>query len=172
MGRTPPTGGRTAGRTASLDFSKPYASIATAIYADASIAGIHDITNLKGFEVGVQAADACAEELQGAGIRSVRIFPTYQALVDAAASQTIKLLCMDQYSANYNLYRLGLQRQYVKAFEVTHNELRRAVRKGDAATLGQLLELGVRALPFVAVPCQQSRHPRGEIFLIRAGVPA
>lgn len=138
---------RTAGRTASLDFSKPYASIATAIYADASIAGIHDITNLKGFEVGVQAADACAEELQGAGIRSVRIFPTYQALVDAAASQTIKLLCMDQYSANYNLYRLGLQRQYVKAFEVTHNELRRAVRKGDAATLGLVEDGMTRVTP-------------------------
>ena len=133
---------RTAGRTASLDFSKPYASITTAIYADASIGGIHNMTNLKGFEVGVQAADACAEELQRAGISGLRIFPTYQALVDAAASQTIKLLCMDQYSADYRLYRLGLHRQYVKAFEVTHNELRRAVRKGDTATLA-LVEDGI-----------------------------
>jgi ABC-type amino acid transport substrate-binding protein len=133
---------RTPARTASLDFSKPYARVATAIYADASIGGIHDIASLKGFEVGVQAGDACTEELMRAGLTGVRVFQTYQALVDAAAGQSIKLLCMDEYSADYRLYRLGLQRQYVKAFDVTHNALRRAVRKGDAATLA-LVEDGM-----------------------------
>jgi diguanylate cyclase (GGDEF)-like protein/PAS domain S-box-containing protein len=133
---------RTPARTASLDFSAPYARVATAIYADASIGGIHDIASLKGFEVGVQAGDACTEELMRAGLTGVRIFQTYQALVDAAARQSIKLLCMDEYSADYRLYRFGLQRQYVKAFDVTHNDLRRAVRKGDAATLA-LVEDGM-----------------------------
>jgi PAS domain S-box-containing protein len=133
---------RTLARDASLDFSQPYASVATAVYADASLGGIHDLANLKGFEVGVQAADACAEELLRAGITGVRIFPTYQALVDAAANQSVKLLCMDQNSADYRLYRLGLQRRYVKAFEVTRNDLRRAVRKGDAATLA-MVEAGM-----------------------------
>jgi diguanylate cyclase (GGDEF)-like protein/PAS domain S-box-containing protein len=133
---------RTDARTAYLDFSKPYATVATAIYADASIGGIHDIASLKGFVVGVQASDACAEELRRAGVNGVRIFPTYQALVDAAATQSIKLLCMDEYSADYRLYWLGLQRKYVKAFDVTHNQLRRAVRKGDAATLA-LVEDGM-----------------------------
>jgi diguanylate cyclase (GGDEF)-like protein/PAS domain S-box-containing protein len=126
---------RTEERTATLDFSNAYTTVATAVYADASIRGIHDVASLKGFEVGVQASDACAEELRRAGVTGVRIYPTYQALVDAAASQTIKLLCMDQYSADYRLYQLGLQRQYVKAFEVARNGLRRAVRKGDTATL-------------------------------------
>ena len=133
---------RNAARAASLDFSRPYASVATAVYADGSITGIHDIASLKGFEVGVQASDACAEELRHAGITGVRIFPTYQALVDAAARQSIKLLCMDENSADYRLYRLGLQRKYVKAFEVARNELRRAVRKGDAATFA-LVEDGM-----------------------------
>jgi diguanylate cyclase (GGDEF)-like protein/PAS domain S-box-containing protein len=129
---------RTLARDASLDFSQPYASVATAVYADASLGGIHDFTNLKGFEVGVQAADACAEELLRAGVTGLRIFPTYQALVDAAASQSVKLLCMDENSADYRLYRLGLQRRYVKAFEVTRNDVRRAVRKGDAATFAMV----------------------------------
>jgi diguanylate cyclase (GGDEF)-like protein/PAS domain S-box-containing protein len=129
---------RTPAREASLDFSQPYASVATAVYADASLGGIHDLANLQGFEVGVQAADACAEELLRAGITGVRIFPTYEALVNAAANQSVKLLCMDQNSADYRLYRLGLQRRYVKAFEVARNDLRRAVRKGDAATLAMV----------------------------------
>jgi diguanylate cyclase (GGDEF)-like protein/PAS domain S-box-containing protein len=133
---------RTRARDAFLDFSAPYTMVATAIYADASLGGIHDIANLKGFEVGVQAGDACAEELLRAGVTGLRIFPTYRALVDAAASQSVKLLCMDQYSADYRLYQLGLQRQYVKAFEVTRNDLRRAVRKGDAATLA-MVEAGM-----------------------------
>jgi diguanylate cyclase (GGDEF)-like protein/PAS domain S-box-containing protein len=131
---------RTQARTATLDFSAPYTTVATAVYADASLRGIHDIANLKGFEVGVQASDACAEELLRAGITGVRIYPTYQALVDAAANQSVKLLCMDQYSADYRLYRLGLQRQYLKAFEVTRNDLRRAVRKGDTATFAAVEE--------------------------------
>jgi diguanylate cyclase (GGDEF)-like protein/PAS domain S-box-containing protein len=133
---------RTQARVASLDFSQPYASQPTSVYADASLHGIHDIANLKGFEVGVQAGDACTEELLRAGVTGVRIYPTYQALVDAAASQSVKLLCMDQYSADYRLYRLGLQRRYVRAFDVTRNELRRAVRKGDAATLS-MVEAGM-----------------------------
>jgi diguanylate cyclase (GGDEF)-like protein/PAS domain S-box-containing protein len=132
----------TPARDATLDFSQPYASQATAIYADASLGGIHDLANLKGFEVGVQAGDACAEELLRAGITGVRIYPSYQALVDAATSQSVKLLCMDQYSADYRLYRLGLQRHYVKAFEVVRNDMRRAVRKGDAATLN-MVEAGM-----------------------------
>jgi diguanylate cyclase (GGDEF)-like protein/PAS domain S-box-containing protein len=129
---------RTRARDATLDFSRPYGMLATAVYADASLGGIHDIANLKGFEVGVQAGDACAEELRRAGITGLRVFPNYQALIDAAASESVKLLCMDENSADYRLYRLGLQRQYVKAFEVTRNEMRRAVRKGDAATLAMV----------------------------------
>jgi diguanylate cyclase (GGDEF)-like protein/PAS domain S-box-containing protein len=133
---------RTHARDATLDFSRPYGRVGTAVYADASLGGIHDITNLKGFEVGVQAADACAEELLRAGVTGLRIFPSYQALVNAAANQSVKLLCMDENSAVYRLYRLGLQRQYVKAFEVTRNDVRRAVRKGDAATLA-MVETGM-----------------------------
>jgi diguanylate cyclase (GGDEF)-like protein/PAS domain S-box-containing protein len=133
---------RTRERTATLDFSEPYDTVATVVYADASLRGIHDLANLKGFEVGVQAADACADELRRAGISGVRIYPSYKALVDAAARQSVKLLCMDQNSAEYRLYRLGLQRQYVKAFEVTRNDLRRAVRKGDSATLA-MVEAGM-----------------------------
>ncbi|MFC5462689.1 EAL domain-containing protein [Massilia niabensis] len=133
---------RTADRAARIDFSEPYATVATAIYADASLGAIHEMASLKGFEVAVQADDACAEQLRLAGVRKVRVFPSHDALVAAAASQSIKLLCMDEYSADYHLYRLGLQRSYVKAFEVARDQLRRGVRKGDVATL-TLVERGM-----------------------------
>ncbi|MDB5748864.1 MAG: hypothetical protein JWP72_3712 [Massilia sp.] len=133
---------RTAERVARLDFSQPYAGVTTAIYADASLGAIHEMASLKGFEVAVQADDACAEQLRLAGIGKVRVFPSHDAVVAAAASQSIKLLCMDEYSADFHLYRLGLQRSYVKAFEVARNQLRRGVRKGDVATL-TLVERGM-----------------------------
>jgi diguanylate cyclase (GGDEF)-like protein/PAS domain S-box-containing protein len=121
-------------RVSSLDFSPPYMSVPTSIYADSSIAGIHNIASLQGFQVGVQADDACGEHLRNAGITSVRIYPSYDALMGAVARQDIKLLCLDDYSADFYLYRLRLHHRYVKAFEVVSTGLRRAVRKGDVAT--------------------------------------
>jgi len=137
---------RTTARGGRFDFSEPYGSAVTSVYADASVTGIHDVASLKGFEVAVQEGDACAEHLRRAGIENVRVFPSYEALAAAAAERSVKLFCLDQYSADHHLYRLGLQRRYVKAFEVTHDQLRRAVRKGDAATLA-LVQDGMARIP-------------------------
>jgi diguanylate cyclase (GGDEF)-like protein/PAS domain S-box-containing protein len=132
----------TESRISHFDFSRPYATIHTAIYADASLSGIHDLASLKGFEVGVENSDACGERLHRAGVTGVRYFPTIPALFAAVANHSVKLICIDDNAAEYQLYRLGLHRQYVRAFEVTRAELRRAVRKGDAATLA-LVERGM-----------------------------
>lgn len=133
---------RTDGRVGRFDFSSPYADIPTSIYADTSIAGIHDLDSLKGFQVAIQAGDACVERLQRGGGISLRLFPTYAALMGAVADRSVKLLCRDDYAANYDLYRLGLHGTYVKAFELGRSGLRRAVRKGDTATLA-LVERGM-----------------------------
>lgn len=132
----------TESRRARFDFSKPYATVHTSIYADTSIAGIHDLDILKGFEVGVQAGDACGERLERAGVTGVRYFPMYAALWNAVANRSIKLLCGEDVAAEYQLYRSDLHRRYVKPFEITRAELRRSVRKGDAATLA-LVERGM-----------------------------
>ena len=52
----------TPARVERFDFSPSYALVSTSIYADASIGGVHDLHSLKGFEVGVQAADATESE--------------------------------------------------------------------------------------------------------------
>ena len=132
----------TPARVSRFDFSPPYDEIGTSIYADASIGGIHDLRSLKGFEVGVQQGDACAEHLQRAGIGSLKVFPTYEALMGAAARRETRLLCLDENSADNRLYRLGLHRSYVRAFELRRDQLRRAVRKGDQATFA-LVERGM-----------------------------
>lgn len=132
----------TEARRARFDFSRPYATVHTSIYADTSVGGIHDLDSLKGFEVGTQAGDACGERLERAGVTGVRYFPTYAALWDAVANRSVKLVCGEDHAAEFQLYRSGLHRRYVKAFEITRGELRRAVRKGDAATLA-LVERGM-----------------------------
>jgi diguanylate cyclase (GGDEF)-like protein/PAS domain S-box-containing protein len=133
---------RSAARAQRMDFSAPYLTVTTAVYADATIAGVHDMPSLRGFEVGVQADDACAEQLRRAGVDGVRTFASYDALVAAVADRSIKLFCMDDYSADNRLYRLGLQRRYVKAFDVTRDGLRWAVQKGKAGTM-KLVEDGM-----------------------------
>jgi diguanylate cyclase (GGDEF)-like protein/PAS domain S-box-containing protein len=126
---------KTPQRAPLYDFSPAFAEVHTAIYADASIPGLHDIQSLAGFVVGVEDGDACVEVLRRAGIGTLRSFADHAQLADAAASQNIKIFCMDDYPADYYLYRLGMQKKFIKAFDLYHDQFRRAVRKGDAATL-------------------------------------
>jgi diguanylate cyclase (GGDEF)-like protein/PAS domain S-box-containing protein len=126
---------RTPARESLYDYSPPFAVATAAIYADASISGLHDPQDLKGFMVGAQEGDACVEKLEGAGISSVRTFPTYAALIGAVSDRSVKIFCLDEYPADYYLYRLGLQQKFVKAFDLYRDQFRRAVRKGDTQTL-------------------------------------
>lgn len=123
---------RTPKRDAYFDFSGPYASTATAIYADPSIRGIHDVQTLRGFLVGVEASDACVQHLQSAGIENISEYPNYTAMLEAAQAGSIKVFCMDESPASYYLY---LNRMHFNlAFTFYSDDLRWAVRKGDTAT--------------------------------------
>ncbi|WP_292931532.1 EAL domain-containing protein [Noviherbaspirillum sp.] len=133
---------RTPKREPLYDFSEPYARLPVAIYVDSSISGIHNIADLKGFEVGVQRGDACVEKLQAAGISNLRLFANYSILISAASAQEIKIFCLDEYPANYYLYLFAKQKQFVKAFDMYKEEFRWAVRKGNAETY-KLVEQGM-----------------------------
>jgi diguanylate cyclase (GGDEF)-like protein/PAS domain S-box-containing protein len=122
-------------RASRYDFSPPFADVRTAIYADATISGLHDLDSLKGFVVGVEEGDACADYLRRNGVGSLRTYPDHASMARAAASQEIKIFCLDEYPADFYLYRLGLQKKFVEAFDLYHDQFHRAVRKGDAATL-------------------------------------
>jgi len=127
------------------DFSRPYADLPVAIYRDVSIGGLTNLGSLRGFQVGVMEGDACIERLQSAGIDTLVYYGNYTKLIQGAKAQDIKVFCLDEYPANFYLYRLGAHRQFVKAFALYQGQFHRAVRKGDLDTL-RLVEQGMAAI--------------------------
>ena len=136
---------RTPGREPYYDFSAPYADVPVAIYRDISISGLANLEDLRGFQVGVMEGDACIEKLKAGGIDSLVYYGNYTKLIEAAKNQDIKVFCLDEYPANFYLYRLGVHKQFVKAFSLYEGHFHRAVRKGDLATLQQV-EKGMAAI--------------------------
>lgn len=136
---------KTPARELLYNFTRPYAQLPVNIYSHRSISGIADVNALKGFNIGVQAGDACAEELTRQGINDQVHYADYTELIAAAMRQDIRILCLDQYPAEFYLYRLGLQDDFHKAFTLYTGALRRAVPKGNLETLA-LIERGMDAI--------------------------
>ena len=134
--RTPP-------REPLYEFSRPYAVQPVAIFSHASIGGISGVATLKGFQVGVQAGDACIDKLAEYGIDSIARYPNYGAVIKAAEAQQIKVFCLDEYPANFYLYQSNSQQRFRKAFELYQGEFHRAVRRGNADLLS-IVEQGVQ----------------------------
>jgi two-component system, sensor histidine kinase and response regulator len=136
---------KTPGREPLYDFSEPYADLPVTIYRDVSIGGLTNLDTLRGFQVGVMQGDACVEHLQRHGIDSLVYYPNYTQLIQGAKAQDIKVFCLDEYPANFYLYRQQAHRQFVPAFELYRGQFRRAVRKGNLETL-RLVEQGMKAI--------------------------
>ncbi len=126
---------RTPAREPLYSFSEPYADVPVALYAHQSISGIQSTASLAGFRVGVQAGDACIEHLRSSGITDVVVFSNYQAIINAAVGQQIKLFCMDQLPGDHYLYRNQLHKDYLKAFDLYVGQFHRAVRRDNLSTL-------------------------------------
>lgn len=124
-----------------LDFTRAYADIRVPILVHKSIGGIDGPGALRGFLVGVKAGDACIDRLRADGIDTFRTFDSYAGLVEAARTEHIKILCLDEPPANYLLYKAGIDRSFYQAFLLYTGQFHRAVHKGDIATL-RLVELG------------------------------
>jgi PAS domain S-box-containing protein len=133
---------RTPSREPLYDFSAPYADLPVSIYSHTSISGIHDVSTLRGFQIGVQQGDACIDQLLRHGIQSLKYYRNYAELIGAAKNQEIKLFCLDESPANFYLYQLHAQEAYRKAFQLYQGQFHRAVRKGKLATLA-LVEDGM-----------------------------
>jgi len=133
--RTPP-------RESFYEFSRPYAELPVFIYSHSSISGINGVSTLKGFQVGVQAGDACIDKLNDEGIVNLIQYRNYTELLAAAHRQEIKVFCLDEYPANFYLYKSNLQAEFRKAFELYRGQSHRAVRKGQGDIL-RLVETGM-----------------------------
>ncbi len=133
---------RTPQRELIYDYAAPYTNLPVAIYSHNSISGLSRLDSLRGFMVGVMAGDACIETLQKGGINDLHFYDSYLGLIQGALRQEVKVFCLDEYPANYYLYQLKLESNFVKAFNLYEGQFHRAVIKGDTATL-QLLNRGI-----------------------------
>ena len=136
---------RTSPREPLYDFSAPYADLSVQIYSHTSISGIRNVETLRGFQIGVQAGDACIDILKQHGVTELRSYPNYEQLIGAALAEDVKLFCMDEQPADFYLYRRNAQHEFNKAFELYLGQAHRAVRKGNLALLKQV-EDGMRAI--------------------------
>jgi len=135
----------TPGRAPFYDFSPPYADLPVAIYSHASISGISSVETLKGFQVGLMEGDACIEALNNEGITTHKYYRSYTELIQGAAAGEVKVFCLDEYPANFYMYRLKVESRFRKAFNLQQGQFHRAVKKGDAAMLA-LVVAGMRAI--------------------------
>ena len=123
------------------DFTPPYARIQVPVYAHKSLGGLADVASLKGFTVGVKAGDAVIGHLTGRGIETLQEFPSYEAIVQAAKNQEIKVFSVDEPAAVYFMYKLGVAHEFRESFVLYTGEFHRAVRKNRPELL-QLVQSG------------------------------
>ena len=133
---------KTPARAPLYDYSEPYAEQDVAIYVDRGIRGVGNTASLRGFPVGVESGDACAEHLQAQGVTDLREYLNYKDLIRAAAEGNIRIFCMDRNPANYYLYRYSALDRFYQAYVLYTGQTRRAVRRGNTAML-QTVERGM-----------------------------
>lgn len=136
---------RTPSREAQYDFSKPYADMPVGIYSHSDIIGIHNRATLKGFLIGVQDGDACIEQLQEAGIRTIATYANYEQLIRAAQRQEVKVFCLDEGPARFYLYKMGVDTEFKQSFVLYTGQAHRAVREGRRDVL-DFVEKGMQAI--------------------------
>ena len=124
----------TAPRKDIYDFGPSYSDIEVPIYFHESIGGLNTTESLKGFTIGVKDGDACIDYLVNQGLESFRRYPSYEAVIDAAAVGEVRVFCEDKPPATYFLIRKQLDRQFRSTGPLYIGQFHWAVRKGDAAT--------------------------------------
>lgn len=125
----------TAERRSYFDFTSPYATVETSIFFRREISGIADFASLRGFPVGVKAGDQHVDRLRENGVTTVIPFQNYGEIVEAARQHKIDVFVADAPAAHYFLNKTGIADQFRQSAPIFRDELRRAVPKGDAATL-------------------------------------
>jgi PAS domain S-box-containing protein len=123
-----------------FDFTRAYATIEASIYFRKDISGITDIASLKGFPVGVKTADQHIDQLEANGVTTVVLFQNNDAIIEAAKQRKINVFVVDVPSALYLLNKSGIEGEFRQSTPIFRDELRRAVRKGDAALLRTVSE--------------------------------
>jgi diguanylate cyclase (GGDEF)-like protein/PAS domain S-box-containing protein len=143
-------------REARYAFSAPYATVPIGIYAHESMSGLISADSLTGFTVGVQKGDACISKLKEAGVKSFRVYNSYDEIIQATLNEKVMISCMDDYPARYYLYRLGAESNILRAFTLYQGQFHRAVKKENLQMLA-LVEQGAARISIEEVAAIESR---------------
>ena len=121
-------------RRKDFDFSAAYASSDVAIFFHRTVPGIADIGSSKGFLVGVVEGGICAETLKARGSTHLKPYPTFDALVAAAALGEVRVFCGYQGMGSYLLNRLANVDDFRHTPPIFSAPIHWAVPKGHADT--------------------------------------
>ncbi|MCX8062557.1 MAG: transporter substrate-binding domain-containing protein [Anaerolineales bacterium] len=122
------------------DFTQPYVDIEVPVYFRNNISGIKDPGDLKGFTIAVKAGDNAINYLQGYGINQLIKYPSYEAIIQAAARREVLLFMMDRPPAEYFLLRYDLYNDFRASQPFYVGQFHRAVHKGNTALLATVEE--------------------------------
>jgi signal transduction histidine kinase len=121
-----------------LDFTSSYATIEASIFFRSEVSGITDLASLKGFPVGVKEGDQHIDTLKANGITTLILFQNNDEIIEAAKKRQINVFVVDAPSALYLLNKSGIAADFRHSNPIFRDELRRAVRTGNAHTLSMV----------------------------------
>ena len=117
------------------DFTPPYAQIKVPVFVDKDLGGISDLSSLRGFTVGVKAGDAVEGHLTNRGIGTLKTYPSYEAIIQAAKNDELQVFSVDEPAAIYYLYKHGIADRFRQSFLLYTGEFHRAVQKNRPGLL-------------------------------------
>ena len=120
----------TEARAKLYEFSPSYADVDARVFFHRSITGINDVASMRGFTIGAKAGSACAAWLEERGIRTLRAFPTSDAVVEAARTREVPLFCMDLPVAQYFIFKQSLADEFRQTEPLYVGRFHWAVAKG------------------------------------------
>ena len=114
-------------------FSEPYTALEVSLFHARDIAGIVDAPAARGFVIGVRNGDACADHLRAAGVDTLKLYPSYTAMIEAAQSGELRVFCGHRPQTHYYLGRLGIEDLFLASPPLYLATGHWAVRKGEDA---------------------------------------
>jgi len=125
-------------RTRYWDFSRKYARIEVPIFFREDMSGITGVESLKSFPVAVKEGDSAADLLEQQGVKDLRRFPSYQAIIEAAKEHKVNVFVVDKPPALYLLNKLGIEKEFRQSNPVNVGHFHRAVQKGNITLLKEI----------------------------------
>jgi ABC-type amino acid transport substrate-binding protein len=99
------------------------------------MSGITDLESLAGYVIGVKEGDACIDVLAKNGITSLKLYPSYEAIILDAGNGKLHVFCADKPPALYFIHKYKLEDMFRYSLSLGSGQFHRAVHKGNKEML-------------------------------------